>query len=229
MDIKNLFIAIAMWLNGGSEPTPDDIFGAIALVVVLVIAFVAFIFVFTSPDAYMKSPPYSLLLDIQDYDNDKYKIFLLRSHPTVNKFGGCGWEGDLYHLSELMAKRLTFSDMKKESVCNVSFAESNQDIAVQLQHRTVDNFNGVLFYDREENKWFFYRRPPTIKLRFYNKDNAVHVDVKIAVIGNASPDMPSHTNLDDLLSLLFINHNENYTIHFLDIDNEFKRGRLENE
>ena len=90
-------------------------------------------------------------------------------------------------------------------------------------------FNGVLFYDREENKWFFYRRPPTIKLRFYNKDNAVHVDVKIAVIGNASPDMPSHTNLDDLLSLLFINHNENYTIHFLDIDNEFKRGRLEND
>ena len=220
MDIKNLFIAIAMWLNGGSEPTPDDIFGAVALVVVLVIAFVAFIFVF-------KSPPYSLLLDIQDYDNDKYKIFLLRSHPAVNKFGGRGWEGDFYHLSELMAKRLIFSDMKKESVCKVSFAESNRDIAVQ--RRTVDNFNGVLFYDREENKWFFYRRPPTIKLRFYNKDNAVHVDVKIAVIGNASPDMPSHTNLDDLLSLLFINHNENYTIHFLDIDNEFKRGRLEND
>lgn len=220
MNIKSLFIAIAIWLNGGSEPTPDDIFGAVALVVVSVIAFVAFIFVFTSP-------PYSLLLDIQDYDNDKYKIFLLRSHPTVNKFGGCGWEGDFYHLSELMAKRLIFSDMKKESVCKVSFAESNQDIAVQ--RRTVDNFNGVLFYDREENKWFFYRRPPTIKLRFYNKDNAVHVDVKIAVIGNASPDMPSHTNLDDLLSLLFINHNENYTIHFLDIDNEFKSGRLEND
>ena len=180
----------------------------------------AFILVFTSK-------PYRLLLHIQDYDNDKYKIFLLRSHPTVNKFGGCGWEGDFYHLSELMAKRLIFSDMKKESVCKVSFAESNQDIAVQ--RRTVDNFNGVLFYDREENKWFFYRRPPTIKLRFYNKDNAVHVDVKIAVIGNASPDMPSHTNLDDLLSLLFINHNENYTIHFLDIDNEFKSGRLEND
>lgn len=226
MDIKNLFIAIAMWLNGGSEPTPDDIFGAVALVVVLVIAFVALIFVFTSPDAYMNSPPYRLLLDIQDYDNDKYKIFLLRSHLAINKFGGCGREGDFYHLSELMANRLTFSDMKNESVCKVSFAESNQDLSVQ--RRTVDNFDGVLFYDREENKWFFYRRPPTIKLRFYNKDNAVHVDVKIAVIGSALPDMPSHTNLDDLLSLLFINHNENYTIHFLDIDNEFKRGRLEN-
>ncbi len=227
MDIKNLFIAIAMWLNGGSEPTPDDIFGAVALVVVLVIAFVAFIFVFTSPDAYMKSPPYSLLLDIQDYDNDKYKIFLLKSHYAQTGFGAVGWKGDFYHLSELMAKRFTFSDMKNESVCKVSFAESNQDISVQ--RRTVDNFSGVLFYDREENKWFFYRRPPTIKLRFYNKDNAVHVDVKIAVIGNASPDMPPHTNLDDLLSLLFINHNENYTIHFLDIDNEFKRGRLEND
>lgn len=226
MNIKNLFVAIAMWLNGGSEPTPDDIFGAITLVVVLVIAFVAFIFVLTSQDAYMNSSPYSLLLDIQDYDNDKYKIFLLKSHLSVNKFGGCGRKGDLYHLSELMAKRLTFSDMKKESVCKVSFAESNQDIAVQ--RRTVDNFDGVLFYDREENKWFFYRRPPTIKLRFYNKDNAVHVDVKIAVIGNASPDMPPHTNLDDLLSLLFINHNEDYTIHFLNIDNAFKRGRLEN-
>lgn len=226
MDIKNLFIAIAMWLNGGSEPTPDDIFGAVTLVVVLVIAFVALIFVFTSPDAYMNSPPYRLLLDIQDYDNDKYKIFLLKSHPAINKFGGCGWEGDFYHLSELMAKQLTFSDMKNESVCKVSFAESNQNIDVL--RRTVDNFNGVLFYDREENKWFFYRRPPTIKLRFYNKDNAVHVDVKIAVIGSAVPDMPPHTNLDDLLSLLFINHNENYTIHFLDIDNEFKRGRLEN-
>ena len=216
-----------MWLNGGSEPTPDDIFGAVALVVVLVITFVALIFVFTSPDAYMKSPPYSLLLDIQDYDNDKYKIFLLRSHFVQTGFGGCGWKGDFYHLSELMAKQLTFSDMKNESVCKISFAESNQNIDVQ--RRTVDNFNGVLFYDREENKWFFYRRPPTIKLRFYNKDNAVHVDVKIAVIGSALPDMPLHTNLDDLLSLLFINHNENYTIHFLDIDNEFKRGRLENE
>lgn len=227
MDIKNLFIAIAMWLNGGSEPTSDDIFGAVALVVVLVIAFVALIFVFTSPDAYMNSPPYRLLLDIQDYDNDKYKIFLLKSHHAINKFGGCGREGDFYHLSELMANRLTFSDMKNESVCKVSFAESNQDLSVQ--RRTVDNFDGVLFYDREENKWFFYRRPPTIKLRFYNKDNVVHVDVKIAVIGSALPDMPSHTNLDDLLSLLFINHNENYTIHFLDIDNEFKRGRLEND
>lgn len=213
MNIQNLFIAIAMWLNGGSEPTPDDIFGAVVLVVVLIVAFVALIFVFTSPDAYMNSPPYRLLLDIQDYDNDKYKIFLLKS-------------GDFYHLSELMAKRLTFSDMKNESVCKVSFAESNQDVYVQ--RHTVDNFNGVLFYDREKNKWFFYRRPPTIKLRFYNKGNAVHVDVKIAVIGSAMPDMPPHTNLDDLLSLLFINHNENYTIHFLDIDNKFKRGRLEN-
>lgn len=222
MNVKNLFIAIAMWLNGGSEPTPADIFGAVTLIVVLVIAFVALIFVFTSPDAYMNSPPYRLLLDIQDYDNDKYKIFLLKSH-----LGGCGREGDFYHLSELMAKRLTFSDMKNESVCKVSFAESNQDLSVQ--RRTVDNFDGVLFYDREKNKWFFYRRPPTIKLRFYNKDNVVHVDVKIAVIGGAMPDMPPHTNLDDLLSLLFINHNENYTIHFLDIDNEFKRGRLEND
>lgn len=227
MNIKNLFITIAMWLNGGSEPTPSDIFGAITLVVVLIIAFVALIFIFKSPDVYMESPPYSLLLDIQDYDNDKYKIFLLKSHFDRTGFGGCGQVGDFYHLSELIAKRLAFSDIKNESVCKVSFAESNQNI--EAQRRTVDNFNGVLFYDREENKWFFYRRPPTIKLRFYNKDNAVHVDVKIAVIGSALPDMPPHTNLDDLLSLLFINHNENYTIHFLDIDNGFKRGRLENE
>ena len=227
MNIKNLFIAIAMWLNGGSEPTLDDIFGAIVFVVVLIIAFVALIFIITTPDAYMKTLPYRLLLDIRDYDNDKYKIFLLRSHFAQTGFGGVGWEGDFYHLSELIAKRLTFSDIKNESVCKVSFAESNQNVSVQ--RRTVDNFSGVLFYDREENKWFFYRRPPTIKLRFYNEDNAVHVDVKIAVIGSALPDMPPHTNLDDLLSLLFINHNENYTIHFLDIDNEFKRGRLENE
>lgn len=227
MNIKNLFITIAMWLNGGSEPTPSDIFGAITLVVVLIIAFVALIFIITTPDAYMKTLPYRLLLDIRNYDNDKYKIFLLKSHFAQNEFGGVGREGDFYHLSELMAKRLTFSDIKNESVCKVSFAESNQNTSVQ--RRTVDNFNGVLFYDREENKWFFYRRPPTIKLRFYNKDNAVHVDVKIAVIGSALPDMPPNTNLDDLLSLLFINHNENYTIHFLDIDNEFKRGRLENE
>ena len=227
MNINNLFIVIAMWLNGGCEPTSVDIKEAIALVTILVIiaialiVFVAFILL-SSPDAYMESPPFSLLLDIQDYDNDKYKIFLLRRH-----FGGYGgMEGDFYHLSEIIAKRFTFSDMKTESVCRISFAESNQDLSVQ--RRTVDNFNGVLFYDREKNKWLFYEKPPTIKLRFYNKDNAVHVDVKIAIIGSVVPDMPPHTNLDDLLSLLFINHNKNYTIHFLDIDNGFKRGRLEN-
>ncbi len=151
----------------------------------------------------------------------------MKSHFVQTDFGGVGWEGDFYHLSELIAKRLAFSDIKNESVCKVSFAESNQNINVQ-QH-TVDNFSGVLFYDREENEWLFYRRPPTIRLRFYVENNAVHVNVKIAVIGSALPDMPSHTNLDDLLSLLFINHNENYTIHFLDIDNEFKRGKLEND
>lgn len=219
-----------MWLNGGSEPTLDDMMGAITLVVILVAAFVALVILVLSldDDAYMESPPYSLLLDIQDYDNDRYKIFLLKSYFNEIGFGGkFGLKGDFYHLSELMAKQLAFSDIKNEVVCKVSFAESNQDIFAQ--RLTVDNFNGVLFYDREENKWFFYRRPPTIKLRFYVEDDAVHVDVKIAVIGSALPDMPPHTNLDDLLSLLVINHNEDYTIHFLDIDNEFKRGKLEND
>lgn len=68
---------------------------------------------------------------------------------------------------------------------------------------------------REENKWFFYRRPPTVKLRFYNdKDDFIRVDVKIAVIGSRLPDMPPHTNLDDLFMKLLLNHNEDYTIHF---------------
>ena len=138
MNIKSLFIAIAIWLNGGYEPAKSDIIGAIVLVVMLVVvAFIAIMFAIT-PDAYMELPPYNLLLDIQDYDNDRYKIFLLKSY--FDEFGGL--KGDFNHLSECIVKRLAFFNIKNKSVCKVSFAESDQDIFAKRQ--TTDNFRGKL-------------------------------------------------------------------------------------
>ena len=79
--------------------------------------------------------------------------------------------------------------------------------------------------DRDKDKWAIYHRPPTVILKFYSRDNQVHVDVTAAVIGSHQPDMPLHTNLDDLLSMLTINHRKDYTMHFKEIDKQFKRGK----
>lgn len=225
--MTGLVFALAMWFNGGKDPTSFDIGIAIGVIALCVIGVLSLIWLLIPDDAYMNASPYQMLLDIQDYDNDRYKIFLLKSNFTMTGFGAAGYKGDFYHLSELIAKNLKFSGTDKESVCKVAFAESNPHRYAQA--RVVDKFEGVLFYDRESDRWHFYRRQPTVRLKFYNKDGFVHVDVKIAVIGLRDPDMPPHANLDDLLALLFLNHNENYTVHFLSIDNNFKRGKLEDE
>lgn len=226
MDIKNLFIAIATRLNNGVEPTQLEVMWTIVFITVITIVIIGISIVFLFSD-YIDAA-HSVILSVHDYDDNKYKIFLLKENPEPDAETGF-YKGDFYHLSDLISRYLTFSDVENSSVsCKVLLSEANQSAFAIRNSRAVSNFQGILFYDRDKDRWAIYNRPPTVILKFYSRDNQVHVDVKAAVIGSHQPDMPLHTNLDNLLSMLTINHRKDYTMHFKEIDKQFKRGRLEN-
>ena len=218
--INNIIIAIATRLNNGVEPTQLEVVWTAIFVIVITIVILG---IFLS-SGYIDAA-HSVILNVHDYDDDKYKIFLLKENPVPDIETGF-YKGDFYHLSDLISRYLTFSDTENSSVsCKVLLSGVNQSAFAIRNSTAVTNFQGILFYDRDEDKWTMYHRSPTVLLKFYSRDNQVHVDVTVAVIGSHQSDMPLHTNLDDLLSMLTINHRKDYTMHFKEIDKQFKRGK----